>query len=160
MSTAAQPLNDEQLFAVIADQLAPAVAALQGKFSIAQDPFEVMELLGQGPGTFRVILHDDGEDRAGDSTFAAMTLHRYKVTVSTNRGLPLILGQPVVKGDASTPSLLARTNAVRDAMRAFEIPNCTWKRLSYQGRATVTYDGARLDAYELTFTLLAALPQG
>jgi hypothetical protein len=151
-------MNDEQLFASIAQQLEPAVNAFGGKFSVAQDPFQVMELLGQGPNTFRVILHDDGEDRAGDSTFPAATLHRYKVTVSTNRGLPLMAGKPVVEPDATNASLLARTNAVRDAMRAFTFPACTWGRLSYQGRNTVVYDGARLDAYELTFTLLAALP--
>ena len=154
-----RPLNDEQIFAVIADQLAPAVAALGGVFSRAQDPFQVMELLGQGPGTFRVILHDDGEDKAGERDPCAVSLHRYKVTVSTNRGLPGLLGSPITLGDAKTPSLLARTSAVRDALRGFTFPPAlTSERLFYQGRNTVTYEGARLDAYELSFTIFAALP--
>lgn len=158
MST--QPaLNDEQLFAALAEQLEPAAKALGANYSSAQDPFQVMELLGQGPGTFRVILHDEGEARAGDRDPTAVVLRTYKVTVSSNRGLPLLAGQPVVRGDAATPSLLSRVSAVRDAMRAFRFPpGITSERLSYQGRNTVVYEGARLDAYELTFTLLAALP--
>lgn len=153
------PMNDEALFASIADQLEPAVASLGGVFSRAQDPFQVMELLGQGPGMRRVILHDDGEDKAGDRDPCAVALHRYKVTVSGNRGMFGLLGQSVTLGDAKTSSLLAFVSAVRDALRGFTFPpGLTSERLFYQGRNTVSYEGARLDAYELSFTLFAALP--
>lgn len=152
--------NADEIFNAIADELEPFAKSNGGVFSRAEDPFQLIELLGQGPGMFRVILNDDGDEQAGDSPRSGIVRIRYKITVSHNRGLPVTLGQAVARPVGNTPSLLARVTLIRDFVRQLTFPDgATSGRLDYGGREVVRVEDLPMDAYALNFSILAALPR-
>lgn len=155
------PPTAAQVYEAIADCLDTLAKETQGKFSRATDPFHVVELLQQAPGVFRVILSEEGDEPVGDRPWPSIVKTRWKIVVSMNRGLPSVFGQKIAAAfDGTQPSLLDRTAAVRDRVRGLVFADqTTSKALRYEGRAPVAYQGAPLDAYELTFSLLTALPE-
>lgn len=152
-------MDPADIYTAIAEDLEAFVAQSGGRFSKATDPFHVIELLAEAPGRFRVILHDDGDEPAGESKRSSVVQCRFKITVSHNRGLPAVLGNKIASATGNEPSLLARVAEVRERLRGLTLPDgATSRRLEYGGRVPVTYQGAALDAYEMTFTIYAALP--
>lgn len=164
MAAPAAALNAEELFALIKGDLKPYVeGTLSGIFSEARDPFEVIELLGEAPGRFRVILAWDGENpAAGTLPISGIGTHKLKVVVSHNRGLSILRGVSLHAAEAGRPSLMTLTRQVRDRLRTLLFsPSDTSRRLAYQGatpiRAEIEGKATQLDAYELNFELTAAL---
>lgn len=153
------PPTDAELFNLIAADLGAKTLALGGIFSQALDPFHVLELLAEAPGKFRVILAELGEDTVGDARRAGAVDMLYTVTVSNNRGLPFVTGaNRSIDRTNDEPSLMKRATEIRDWLRGLVMPEGTSLRLDYRGRKPVTYEGAVLDAYELTFRLQVGLP--
>lgn len=164
MPAPAAALNAHHLFALlVADLEEYVVDALHGIFSVARDPFEVIELLGEAPGKFRVILAWEGEESIGTRPQSGIVKHRFKVVVSHNRGLSILRGEnrTVARGD--DPPLMELAQLVRDHLRSALLPDGeTGIQLEYAGcdpiRAETTQGlAAQLDAFELTFRLPAAL---
>ncbi len=153
------PLQTHELFKLIADDLTAFAPAVKGVFSRARDPFEVIELLGESPGKFRVILLWTGEDIAGDSRRSGVVETKFSVTVSHNRGLGIVQGGNLTVGRGTEPPLQELLGLVRERLRSLVLPDVTTARLlEYIGCEPVKYEGAPLDAYELRFATFAALP--
>lgn len=153
-------MTTNALFDEIAESLAGFAAYAGGQFSRARDPFEVLELLGNGPGKFRVILMWQGDEPAGDQPTSGIVETRFVVTVSSNRGLPALLGGNLTAPPTGDVSLMDWVNDVSCLLRALNIADTgTSHKLRYGGCAAVEYEGARLDAYELRFSLYHALTQ-
>lgn len=157
-------LNAKDLFALLRADLEPYVQdTLRGIFSVARDPFEVIELLGEAPGRFRVILAWEGEEPLGELATSGIAAHTFKVVVSHNRGLSILRGENRSGGTRDERPLLELAQLVRDRLRSAVMPNQdTGRRLQYRGCSPVRaeVEGAaltQLDAYELRFTLPAAL---
>lgn len=143
----------------IFDQIAASLTAFCGSekalFSRARDPFEILELLGNSPGSYRVIACWMGEKPAGDSAHSGIVESEFIVTVSANRGMPAVFGaQLSVARAAGEEPLWEKVCKVRNHLRAFTFTGTgTEGRLRYGGTTPVAYEGARLDAYELSFSV-------
>ena len=134
----------------------------KGHLSIARDPYEVIELLGQAPGSFRVILNWTGEHLAPDTNRdTGVVVHEFQVTVSHNRGLSIISGASAFIPDrpGEDKTLVALTVIVRDKLRGLRFPGgVTDEVLTYVGTEPVAVDKTPLDAFTQTWTLMAILP--
>jgi hypothetical protein len=150
------------LFALIEGDLRPWVETEKnGRLSIAKDPFEVQELLGEAPGRFRVILAWDGEKSIGHHQ-TGVVAHELRVIVSHNRGLAAIKGSNLSAGRAGDVPLMKLATDVRDRLRTINLPNNqTSRQLQYLGCEPVSIESEgrsfQLDAYQLTFRLPAAI---
>lgn len=157
-------LNAKDLFALLVADLRPYVTdTLMGIFSVARDPFEVIELLGEAPGRFRVIFSWEGEESIGTRPQSGVVKHRFKVVVSHNRGLSILRGENRTVARGEDKPLMELAQLVRDRLRSALLPDgATGIQLEYGGcepiRAETTQGlAAQLDAFELTFRLVAAL---
>lgn len=158
---AAQTANE--LFDVVATSLADYAEWAGSKFSRARDAFEVIELLANGPATFRTVLLWAGDEPAGDGASPSVVRSKFTVTISTNRGLhatpgaALSIPRTATRGDMS---LMDYAEDVRIILRHHTpLGADTSKLLRYEGCESVRFDGALLDAYEINFSFFTALPQ-
>lgn len=154
------PKTPAELFNLLATDLAAyaELAEVKALFSRAKDPFHVVELLGEGPGRFRIILAWLGEDREGAGHRSGIVKHRFTVTVSMGRGLSIMAGKNLTVARGDDLPLLDRVAGVRDRVRSCPFPvDDTEKLMEYAGAEPVAYEGMILDAYQLTFFLRAAL---
>lgn len=164
MPSPAAALNAKDVFSLLAADLGSYVReTLNGIFSVARDPFEVIELLGEAPGRFRVILSWEGEEPAGTSPRSGIVKHKLKAVVSHNRGLSILRGENRTVARGEDKPLLEIASLVRDRLRTSRLPNTdTGRELEYRGCAPIRAEtaqglAAQLDAYELTFELVASL---
>lgn len=154
------PLNAHELFNLLADDLTAFAADESAQFSRAADPFHILELLGEAPGKFRIILGWLAETIEGHHR-SGIVKHRFVVVVSANRGLQVVQGKQLSVARGSEDPLMQRVAAVRDRVRSFSFPTDekqTEGVVEYGGCEPTKFEGVNLDAYELTFYLRAALP--
>ena len=84
-------LTAEDLLKQIHAHLTPFVEVAQkGYLSIARDPLEITELLGEAPGRFRAILNWAGEKTTGDHRSGIVT-HEFTIVVSQSQDCVLEL---------------------------------------------------------------------
>lgn len=153
-------IDNLNIFALLKDALRPFVETTKkGVFSTAGDQLEVLQLLGESPGRFRVILAWEGEETIGQHS-SGIVQHEIHVIVSHNRGLSILRGENLSVRRADDPSLMALTNEVRDLVRSLVLPNLrTSKLFEYGGAKAVVVEGTPIDAYRLTFAIKAAIPE-
>lgn len=160
--SAKDALSAEDLMKRMYDELKPFVEVhAKGHLSVARDPLEIIELLGTGPGTFRVILNWAGERLApGTHRDSGVVVHEFTVTVSHNRGLSILPGQSafvLARGEGKT--LVALNAIVREKMRGLRFPDgVTDQILTYQGTEPIVADEKPIDAFTQTWNLTAILP--
>jgi len=161
MSTAEipPPLSAQHLMRQIHEALTPFVeTAKKGYLSIARDPLEIIEQLGQAPGRFRAILSWGGEKPEGHRASGIVT-HTFLIVVSHNRGLSILKGENLFLARGDDDSLVVLNAEVRDLLRALRFPNLiTDRTLTYGGTEPVAVDGTQIDAFTQTWTLRATLP--
>jgi len=126
--------------------------------SIAGDPFEVYEILAEGPRGFRVILLWEGDDdQPQGGTSYGITENRIEVTLSGNRGLSLKPGDNLHRDSPDgRPALVTLLASLRREIRSirFADDGSSSAALEYRGSApVVTPEGVRLDAYTLRFAI-------
>jgi hypothetical protein len=158
-----QPLTIEELMQRIYGALKPFVEEhARGHLSIARDPYEMLELLGQAPGSFHCMLLWTGDKAFGDR-YSGIVNHEFHVTVSHNRGLSLLRGESMYLGNVprghDDKPLVALLAIVRDKLWAMEFPDrVTDRKLIYVGTDPVVIDNTPIDAFTMTWTLRAVLP--
>jgi hypothetical protein len=152
-------LSAQEIMQRIYDSLKPVVEQnLKGHLSIARDPLEVIEQLGQSPGSFRAILNWAGEAPTGHKD-SGIVIHSIQITVSHNRGLSIIRGSNLFLGRGDNPALVVLSDQVRRLMRRLRFPNqVTSVTLEYGGTDPVGVDGSMIDAFTQTWRLTAAVP--
>lgn len=157
-----QPLAAEDLMQRIYEHLTPFVqTAEKGFLSIARDPLEIIEQLGQAPGRFRVILNWAGEKPVeGTHRDTGVVVHEFNVVVSHNRGLGIIKGGNLFLARGDDKPLITLCGNVRDLLRSLRFPaRVTDEILTYAGTDPVAVDGTQIDAFNQTWRLTAALPR-
>jgi len=161
MSTETPPpaLAAEDIMRSIYEALVPFVETAQkGHLSIARDPLEIIEQLGQAPGRFRAILSWGGEKPEGHRASGIVT-HTLQLVVSHNRGLSILKGENLFLARGDDASLVRLCGQIRELMRALRFPaKITDERLTYAGTEPVAVDGTQIDAFTQTWTLRATLP--
>ena len=141
-------------------ELEAYVAAQKGQLSVANDPFEVIELLGESPTGFRVIILWEGDEDATGQPLAGIVNNTIAVIVSHNRGLRMWKGENLHKDYGDQPALLTRLADLRAQIRAYEWPeDLTDSHLLYLGtQPETTPEGLPLDAYRMRFRLTTVIP--
>jgi hypothetical protein len=153
----------QDLMQMIFEQLKPFVEiAEKGYLSIARDPLDIIEQLGEAPGRFRVILNWAGEKKAPNThRDSGIVVHDFQVVVSANRGLHILKGANLFLPRASqgTKPLIQQVGEMRELMRQLRFPDgITSQILDYQGTEPVAVDGTQIDAFTQTWQLTATLP--
>jgi len=147
---------DEILEALRAD-LEPWVKTKRGQLSIALDPWNVLELLVNGPQGFQVILHWGGDDATGDQPAEPLADNTLEVIVGYNLGLNARPDLALVKNLPERPSLLKLVNDVRARVLSYVFPpDVTMQTPEYAGCKPVTLpEGIPLAAYKFQVKLTA-----
>jgi hypothetical protein len=133
--------------------------ANKGKVSIAGDAFNVLELLEQSPSGLRVVLYWHGDDAAGDVPQGGVTTNELHVILTYNRGLAIWQGRHTVEGKGEREPLFKLLSSLRAHIRKFVLGGeAIADTLGYKGAASLPMpNGLPLDAYDMTFTLDAAI---
>jgi len=130
--------------------------------SIASDPFEVYEILAEGPARVRVILHWAGDvDDSGEKFDLGIVKNRIEVILSHNRGLQVRPGDNLLRGSGTRPALVALLASLRSQIRSLVAPadGASTRIFEYRGcEPVVTPEGMRLDAYRMHFEIWSSLP--
>jgi|GEM_PF-1368595 len=154
------PLKPNDIILNLRDGLKVYTDAQKGVLSIANNPFEVIELLAESTPRFRIVILWEGDEDATGQPLAAIVRTTVAVVVSQNRGLRLYKGESVMKDTESQTSLLTHLDAIRALVRAYRFPPETSdESFLYLGCAPeVTPEGFPLDAYRMRFRLHNSLP--
>jgi len=131
------------------------IASKGGKSHFAGDPFEPFEILSAGPVGFTVIFSWEGDEPLVDNPDAPVELNTFKIIVSQNRGMSILLGEALVKGRAGQEPLWKVCRELRDLVRALVWDDgVNRQRMSYRGsKPVIAPQGVALDAHELKFAL-------
>jgi len=159
-------VRPEQIIRPLRDDLAE-FAAGWGHVSLAADPFNVYELLTQGPHGALIVCHWAGDDHQASDYRVPVVRGQIEIYVGRNKGLRLEPGSQLVEEDTDGEHALFRiVSDVRDRVRLFDFeaaadvaPEQTDKHAHYRGAAPVPMpDGIPLAAYRLNFGLFHSLP--
>lgn len=152
-------LKPNDIVLALRDHLDPTVKAARGIVSIASDPFHVIELLGESPAGFRVVILWEGDEDATGQPLAGIVAHTVAIVVSHNRGLRVWNGESLHRDTAAGPSLLTRLTEVRTLLLRYQFPEgVSSQNLLYLGtQPEITPEGLPLDAYRLRFRITASI---
>jgi hypothetical protein len=155
-----EPLSPNEILSRLEQALTPGVNELGGRIIVANDAFNVVEILVETSRQFRLILMWEGDEDATGQPLAGIVNNTVAAIVSHNRGIPVWRGESVYKDTPARKSLLTLVSDIRSRIRALAFPgDVTNERFLYLGAtAETTPDGLPLDAYRLRFRLTTALP--
>ncbi|MFA5058267.1 MAG: hypothetical protein WC485_09155 [Opitutaceae bacterium] len=149
----------EIMQAIHAD-LADWVGEHKGTLSVAKDPWNVLELLTQGPAGFLVVLHWAGDDALGEQEQDPLAGNQIDVIVGYNLALEPQPEVALFKPRGTRPALLALVNDCRARVLSMVFPDDheTTRALGYGGAEAVTLpNGWPLAAYKFRVRLDAAV---
>lgn len=132
------------------DDWAATLAGAKVQVSVARDPYNVLELLVQGPAGLCVVIHwagDEGNGKIGDPKADNLI----EVIVGYNLGLTIPLDQALYKSTANRPSLLKYVNDVRARLLTIQFTADETRQFTfYSGcEPIVLPDGVPLAAYRM-----------
>lgn len=152
-------LEPDQLVTLLEDDLTPWVKELKGQLTVADDPWNFLELLAESPVGWRGILHFDGdENKMGHPSEGCYLRNRFSFGISCQRGLTAKPLQALHKArPGGAPALLRLVALARLRIRSFALPADVSERfVRYAGSEPVVLpDGTPLAAYRLRFELTA-----
>jgi hypothetical protein len=101
------------------DALRPLIEADGGSLSVCSSPAHLLEILGNGPGRYRVLLLWEGSTALPDTRGCGQT-GKIQVIVEAHRGLPAAGGRDAYRDRAGETPLLDRAETVCELVRAIE----------------------------------------
>ena len=151
----------DAMMTALYDDLLPWVEGKKGRLSVAKDPWNVLEILVNGPQGFQVILHWGGDSDVGELPGEPMAENIIEVIVGYSLGLQAKPDVALIKNQATRSSLLKHVNDVRARVLAYVFPaEETGESLQYAGcEPLVTPDGIPLAAYKFRAKLTARVEQ-
>jgi hypothetical protein len=152
-------LRIDQILAILKAALEAFLTGLgqPGLVSIARDPFNVFELLNNGPLNYRVVLHWAGDENISELPFVPLLLHRLEVIFGYNLGLTARPDLALIQSVGSRPPLFEQLDNLRTTLLDLQFSSeQTGAYLEYQRcEPMVTPDGVPLAAYRMSFGLRA-----
>ncbi len=148
----------EQLLQYLHDDLVPFVREYKGTLSVARDPWNFLELLGEAPSGWRCVLHWAGDENQMQDAPAAFNKNEFHLGVTCNLGLTAAPGEATMKKrPGGAPSLLRLVQLTRERVRGLVFPQGTTGQPNYLGCDPVSLpDGTPLAGYRLRFSLISA----
>lgn len=160
-------MTPAQIIAPLASELETFVQPW-GHVSVAQDPFNVYEVLTQGPHASLVVVHWAGDQHEASDYRVGIVRATLEIYVGRNRGLHLDKGRMLSEADPfdGEPALYTTVSDIRDFVRTFNFsaaPDVEAERVDdyahYLGADPVPMpDGIPLAAYRIRFGLYHSLP--
>jgi hypothetical protein len=149
---------DQVLSAFSADMIAWAAAqeGVKPRVSVASDPWNVLEILVQGPAGLQVILNLTGGDNVSSNPREPLDNLAIEIIVGCNLGLTIPIEEALIKGRGTRPPLLKLLASARARALSLQFPEDETMQFSeYGGFRTVTMpSGIPLAAYAVTLKLL------
>lgn len=146
------------LLALIYDDLSAWVEANGGSFHLTKNPFDLVNLLNEEPGGWRLTMHWEGDEPADERTRECAVLrNRIRFILDGQIGLTVIPAIGLIKTTAARSPFLAVLDAVKQRVMAYRFPWLTYPNnaLRYKGADDKLQipDGLYLAAYNLSFEL-------
>ena len=153
------PLDISDILCRLKDGIEAWAKANNAIVSIALDPFNVLEILAEGPEGGRVILHWAGDQNPSELLQMAIARNEIEVVLSYNLGLSLRPDLALIESTPTRPSLLKQLSDLRGILLSLAYPDGeTLVYLVYKGTASfITPEGFPLAAYRLRFELDSAI---
>lgn len=153
MTIAAQ-LND------IAEPLTWWARPLGASVAVASDPVHLFNLLAEKPGTARVAVMFEREEKRGEIEEASMVDRYFSVVVSRGRGFTQP-GVNLTAGRAGEAPLYSQVEAVRQVLRAVQFEaDTTEVTLDYRScRPFPVPPEYLVDAYQIELSIGTVLPE-
>ena len=126
---------------------------LQGKVSIARDPYNVFELLAANPAGYLIIMHWAGDQQINEVFTIPLLRHRLEFIIARNLGMTAKPDQALLDTIASQPPLFQNVDDLRTLLMSLQVQDpSTGGNLEYIGtEPVVTPEGVTLAAYRLIF---------
>ncbi len=152
----------EQLLAFEA-ALAPFCATQGGDAKVASDPVNLFELLAEKPGSLRVAILFNTEDKRGEYEESGGVDRHFLFVITRAKGLTLNPADSLIRGAAGGMPMFDLVENVRDTVRGLTIVSAdnpdTEGTPNYLGaKPYVTPNGILTDAMQLEFALGCQLP--
>lgn len=132
----------------------------QGTMTVhrATDPWNVVELLCQGPRELRVVLVYAGDEPKGSDPFTLLVEHKFDLYITMPLGLHMDPAAVLTAGTPERPALLRALDELKAFCLALRWPGeLTETVMGYGGtEGAVLPDGLPIAAYKIRFTLVAA----
>lgn len=153
-------LKPNEIVLAIKDHIEPWAKARKGNVSVANNPFEALELLAQSPAGFRVVILWEGDEDATGQPLVGIVNNNISLIVSANRGLRIWNGENLHKPYGDQPALLDLLTELRIMVRDQVWPDVVSEgAMLYLGAdPEITPEGYPLDAYRLRFRLTTVIP--
>lgn len=154
-------MSPDQLVLALHDYLEPWVAEQKARLSLAGDPAQVLDLLLDGPQTWRVILAWEGEEPINEYDYAGIVTHTVEVYTAFHMGLPSQPGKELFVTRTGQDPLTKLHSRVVHKVREQVLPDNqqTARVWNYRGTQTVVLpSGFPTAAYRARFRMEAALP--
>ncbi|WP_043586353.1 hypothetical protein [Geminisphaera colitermitum] len=150
-------LEPAHILQLLHDDLNAFVKDQAGLLSIADDPWNFLELLAEKPTGWRCILHWDGDTNLMDDPRAGcFCTNNFSIGLTAQKGLSAKPQEQIFRPRADgAPSLLALVAMLRVRVRGFLFPrNISQQSPLYLGCESIALpDGTPLGGYRLRFSI-------
>lgn len=152
----ADSIKLDELMHLIAGRLAPWCEARAAKCQVAGDVWHVLDVLSASPQGLIAVLYWSGDEDNGQEM--GLCVQDIRLVLSRNKGLGADPGSNLT-GTATKEALFDLVDDLRAWMRGGAFPkDATSQVLDYKGTSPfVMPEGAPLDAYEMRFSITAAI---
>ena len=143
----------------LAEQLAPWAIEFKGRVEIAADPLHVLGLISTAPGSPRLVLMFEGEEKRGEYEETGKVDRKFIVVVSRGRGLQLQPGENLITGSAGGQPLYDLIEQAREMVRGLVFDRETTDGIpDYTATSRLKLEDSTVDAYQIEFSIGVQLP--
>lgn len=149
------PINIADLMRRVRTGLTAWAAANKGEAEIASDPWNVLEILAQRPGGFRIIILYSGRNKRGEHEEARVADTRFQIVLSMGRALTRKPGQHLADGASGAKPLFQLLDEAENVVEEISMPRGVTEVTPdlIGDEPFTTPEGIALDAYVATFQL-------
>lgn len=143
----------------IAEQLKPWAVEVKGRIEIAADAMHLLGILATAPGSPRLVVMFDGEEKRGEYEELGRVERKFMVVVSRGRGFALNPGTSLTDGVAGGRPLYDLVEQAREMVRGMVFNRESTEGIpNYTGTVRFALEENAVDAYQINFSIGTQLP--
>ena len=117
-------MEADRILAALAAHLGPKVITAGGKLDVADNPWDVVDLLKVSPSQWRLILSLEDEDTVQARNVGGWTTATFSLYIQAHKGFAAVRGDAIYKTNAAgRKSITKLAGQVRQWMRAIQFPD-------------------------------------